>query len=126
MTLDDLAGDVEVESVSGDVRIHDSRARYARARSVSGDIEFTGPIDCAGRYDFHSHSGDVRLTLPADMGGHFNVETFSGDIDSDFPMTLLPGSTMGKRFEFTIGSCAADIVLGTFSGDVNLVRGDTH
>jgi DUF4097 and DUF4098 domain-containing protein YvlB len=125
----DVAGGVEAESVSGTVRLRGIRSRAVRAETVSGEIEFQGTLDPAGRYDFDAHSGDVRLVVPADAGAQVSVETFSGTIDSDFPMTLQPADRRRerdeKRMDFTLGRGGARVRIETFSGRVVLERGTT-
>ena len=123
----DVGGEVHAESVSGTVRLRGVRSRAVRAETVSGEIEFQGTLDAAGRYDFDAHSGDVRLVVPADAGAQVSVETFSGTIDSDFPMTLQPTARGRerdeKRMEFTLGRGGARVRIETFSGRVVLERG---
>jgi hypothetical protein len=53
------------------------------------------------------------------------VQTFSGEVNSDFPMTLQPGSRSGNRgrgMQFTIGGGGARISAQTFSGDITIER----
>jgi DUF4097 and DUF4098 domain-containing protein YvlB len=121
--VSDVAGQVEVETVSGDLTLRNVRSRYVRAESVSGSVEFNGPTEAGGRYDFASHSGDVRLLLPSPLGAMISVETFSGTIDSDFPITLQPGQRHGKQFEFQVGNGGARIDASSFSGGIYIQRG---
>ena len=125
--LRDVTGDVEAESVSGDVRLEDVRSKWVRAETVSGDIDFVGDIDAAGRYEFQAHSGDLRLRLPDKTGATVTLQTFNGELDSAFPMTVRPmtGSDHGrpKRLEFTMGSGGGRIDLTTFSGNITIDRG---
>ena len=120
-------GDIEVESVSGSITLTGVRSRLVRTETTSGDVEFDGTIDPAGRYEFRSHSGDVRITLPPSAGAAVDVETFSGSINSDFRIVLEPGErALGmspKRFDFKVGDGSARISLESFSGDIRIVRG---
>ena len=122
--LDEVSGDVEAESVSGDVELKHARAAFVRLESTSGEIDFAGPLDRSGRYEFTSHSGTITLTVPGDVDAQMSVQTFSGELESDFPLTLRPGSgSRPRRFDFTLGSGGARITAESFSGDVNLRRG---
>lgn len=124
--LRDTEGDVSANSVSGELMLQDVRARLVTAKSVSGEIDFTGPIAPDGRYELNSHSGTITLRIPADTRGTLSVSTFSGDIDSDVPVTL------GASDRFGPGRSSVEIELGngdggrisakTFSGDVVLRR----
>jgi DUF4097 and DUF4098 domain-containing protein YvlB len=122
-----ITGEVSAQSVSGDIVLEDVTSSYVRAETVSGELQFSGPVDPKGRYEFHSHSGDVDLDLTS--GGDnatLEVETYSGDLDTGCSMTMQPGGKgerMGKRGTFTIGKgSGAHFILKTFSGDVH-VRG---
>lgn len=129
ITLDDVHGDVRAETVSGGIALPRATSREVRMETVSGDIEYGGTVDAAGRYEFHSHSGDLTLTLPPNVSAEVGVETFSGDLESDFPLTLQPGAhglgVREQRFDFTLGAGGARIVAQTFSGDIHLERGSS-
>jgi len=119
-----VQGDVNSRSVSGDVSLDRVDGQDVRAESVSGDIGFSGPIHDAGRYSFHSHSGDLTVRPDGDFNALVSVSTFSGDMESDWPMTINPGSGMRPReWEFTIGSGSARVSLESFSGTIYLRRG---
>ena len=116
-----VSGDIEVKTVSGEIDVRDARSRLVRVNSTSGDITYDGTIDAAGRYELETHSGDVDLTLPANVNATLTVSTYSGGIESDFPLTLLPGSQGdSKRFNFTLGRGGPRITATSFSGDINL------
>src|SRR2546421_733461 len=91
LTLSDVKGDVDATSVSGDIELRGVTARYVRAKSTSGDINFDGSIDTTGRYELGSHSGSVYLSIPQNTGAVLTVSTYNGSIESDFPITLKPG-----------------------------------
>ncbi len=124
LTLSDITGDVDANTVSGDIVLDGVRASFVRTNTTSGDVRFKGPLDPKGRYEFNSHSGDIRIGIPGG-GATLDVHTFSGDVDSDFPMTLQPGSRSGDRgkgMQFTIGGGGARITAQTFSGDITIER----
>jgi len=136
-----LTGSVEASSVSGDVALHQVHGD-ARAHSVSGDatldrvdgqevdgntvsgrIEFTGPIHQDGRYEFRSVSGDLTLRVEGSLDARVSLSTVSGEITSDFPITIGGGGRFGRRsMDFTIGNGGARLELNTVSGDFRLLR----
>ena len=121
--LSGARGNVTAESVSGDLDLRDVIARQVRTHTTSGDVMFAGQILEAGRYEFGTHSGEIGLQLPADIGAELSISTFNGGIDSDFPITLVGGTTsQAKRLTFTVGRGTAKIIAETFSGDINLRR----
>jgi DUF4097 and DUF4098 domain-containing protein YvlB len=124
--LQSVTGPVDAESVSGDVTLRGMRSDRVEVETVSGEVLYDGSFARDGRYDFKSHSGDVRLVMPADVSASLEARTFSGEIDSDFTMTLRPGSESGghrnRRMSFTLGEGGARITAETFSGTINLQR----
>jgi hypothetical protein len=124
LTLSDITGDVDANTVSGDIILDGVRSSFVRTNTTSGDVRFMGTLDPRGRYEFNSHSGDIRIAIPGG-GATLDVHTFSGDVDSEFPMTLQPGSRSGDRgkgMQFTIGGGGARISAQTFSGDITIER----
>jgi len=96
--------------------------------STSGELYFDGAIDPRGRYEFSSHSGSVVVRLPADVSAAVSLQTYSGEIESDFPIRLEGGATMGghpRTFDFRIGNGGARITMRSFSGSVQLQRAGT-
>ena len=79
---------------------------------------------------WNSETSEITLnqepTWP--VGALLELETFSGRINSDFPLTLQPGETggrRGRRMEFTIGNGGARVTAQAFSGNINIRRGTT-
>ncbi len=124
VNLDDVRGDVDIGTVSGDIAVPAARARLVHVESVSGDVAYGGPIDPAGRYEFHSHSGDVTLHLPAGAAAALSLDTFSGSVDSDFPVPLTDSRQIGPghHIDVLLGRGGARVTVETFSGDISLKR----
>ena len=126
-----ITGEVNAQSVSGDIVLEDVTSSYVRGETVSGQMQFSGPVDPKGRYEFHSHSGDVDLDLTGGGGNAtLEVETYSGDLDAGCALTMQPGTRgerMGKRGTFTMGNGGgAHFILKTFSGDVHITGCRSH
>ena len=118
-------GDIEVETVSGEITVKEAVAKTFRGHSVSGDVTYDGSIDPQGRYELSAHSGEIRLGVPKDLGAQISVSTWNGSITSDFPITMRPGehgigSASAKRFNFEVGNGTARITLESFSGDITI------
>lgn len=127
-------GAVSVGSVSGDVRIDQVRAARLEAesvsgsiealrvtvdgtslKSVSGDIEFSGPFARGGRYEFQSHSGDVQVTREGSTGFDLQLSTFSGSFRAD-PVVNMKEAR--GSFRSRVGDGSAVVEATTFSGDI--------
>lgn len=125
VVLDDVNGDLRLHTVSGELRVRGALTGL-EFESVSGGLEFRGDIKNEGTYTAHTHSGDIRLALPANLAANLDLNTFSGDIRTEFPLTLQPGETAGRRgrqMRTTINGGGARLTLSTFSGDITLEKG---
>jgi DUF4097 and DUF4098 domain-containing protein YvlB len=126
LRAENVTGNVEASSVSGDIRLVGIQSKDVRTETVSGEITYTGSIEPSGRYGFESHSGNLNLNIPRNAGAQFSVETFSGGIDTDFPVTIPPGSKRREgHMEFTIGDGRAKVTAQTFSGEIVIRNGST-
>lgn len=127
LEANDITGDIDAQSTSGDIVLGGTKSSFVHTQTVSGETRFGGTVDRAGRYEFHAHSGDIQLAVPS-TGVTFDVNTFSGDLQSDYPMTLQPGSEVGhKHMEFSINGGGARVTAETFSGDITVERpGHSH
>ena len=112
-------GDLEVTTVSGDVRMTAHNSHNADLKTVSGDLSVTGPD---GNVQFATVSGDATLKLGAVARAH--LETVSGDLHvyssalagtGQFEATSVSGD-IGVHFSALPD---ADIDVQTFSGDIN-------
>jgi DUF4097 and DUF4098 domain-containing protein YvlB len=126
---------LELATISGDLVLVNIACDRAQVRSVSGAMEFGGPLVKNGRYEFTSHAGDVRLMLASSQGFELAAKTFSGVVHSDLPLTLgptdpnlPPGAPERRDVRGTFGDGSALVIVKTFSGSVALARadGDKH
>lgn len=86
------SGDVfEAASVSGDLMLDGVSHALLKARTVSGNVQLSGPLASRGRYGFQTLSGDVTLAMPVDASFNLIAKVSQdGEIFSDFPLTLIP------------------------------------
>jgi hypothetical protein len=78
VAIDEVGGTLELEAVSGDVRVAADGTLDLRARTISGDLVVRGPR--LERAEIATTSGDVRLDATLSGAGPFGVETVSGDV----------------------------------------------
>ena len=132
-----VSGDIQVDDVNGDVRGKTVSGTLTgrgaldgvEFESVSGGFEFRGDFRGAGTFSVNTHSGDIQLTLPENLAANLDLRTFSGELRTEFPLTLQPGETAGRRgreMRTTINGGGARISLGTFSGDITIQKGATR
>ncbi len=125
LRLDDIVGDLRGNSVSGSLTMRGTLDGL-EFESMSGDFEFRGDFRGTGTFSANTHSGDIRVTLPENLAANLELKTFSGDMRTEFPLTLQPGESVGRRSRemlTTINGGGARVRLGTFSGDITIQKG---
>jgi DUF4097 and DUF4098 domain-containing protein YvlB len=121
---------LDVGSISGDIVLSDVACDRVGAKSVSGNVEYSGALARNGRYDFNAHSGNVRLALAGSTGFDIDANTFSGSIRSDLPITIGPTTARGERRRFgpgrsirgVFGDGSAALTVRSFSGDIIITK----
>jgi DUF4097 and DUF4098 domain-containing protein YvlB len=129
---------LDLGSVSGDILITDVTCDRLGIKSVSGNVEYSGAITRAGRYEINSHSGTVRLMLANPAGFELNANSFSGTIRSDLPLTIggdasrrdrdtadrgrRRSSVNSHNMRATFGDGSATLTIRTFSGNIVIAK----
>lgn len=153
VSLEEVAGDVQLNCSSGSIKAVDVRASTSRdgfsAKSVSGNValervafpkvevtvvrgavRMSGPLAPGSLYDLKSTLGDVTLLLPSDVS--FRVQASvspDGTIITNFPVG---GGQSGRRRTFArslqgqYGRGSATLLLSSFSGSVQLLRASVN
>jgi hypothetical protein len=132
LTVGSVSGDLTLQRVkvrrlavnviSGDVTATDITADGVELKSMSGSVEYTGPLTRSGRYELQAHSGDVRLVIAGNVGFDLRAETFSGRIQSDASVELKGSTSTRRALRGTVGDGSAVVVATTFSGNVLVSR----
>jgi hypothetical protein len=110
-------GDIEVDSVSGRVRLSAVQSPQLRLESVSGDIEFDGKADEAS---IETVSGDV---IARGVGRRTRLETVSGGLRvvASAPLKETEASSVSGDIEISGGlDKGGRIEIETMSGDVRV------
>ena len=113
---------IELETVSGDVDLLDVRARDVAGNTVSGEVNFRGPILDDGSYEFTTTSGDITLGLPDRPNATLAAATFSGRFSSDLATTQQSGRHR-RRHSATWGTGSAKVDVESLSGDIRITTG---
>lgn len=117
-----LKGEVEAESVSGDLEIDSrgERLRSVSASSVSGDMTIRGALADGGKISTESVSGDIDITMPKSLSARVSGESFSGDLSAPGANVNRAKYGPGSDFEQRYGSGNGEIRIETFSGSGKL------
>lgn len=118
------ADTVDADTIGGDVRLERIRHQRVKLNSVSGQLEFGGPLASGGRYSFQSISGQLRLVLPANSSFRLSGSLGSGgQISNDFARGGVANSHkngMTRRLDTVVGSGDASINISFFSGLIQI------
>jgi hypothetical protein len=143
MTVSTVSGDLtarglkaralDLGSVSGDVILTNVTTDRATIKTVSGGIEYSGPLVRNGRYEMTAHSGTIRIAVSETSGFELEATTFNGDVRSDFPLTLRTGNVdeaggrgrrgVNRSIRGSFGDAGAIVILKSFSGDIVITKG---
>jgi hypothetical protein len=110
---------VTVETVSGHVEIMDVRAPEVYGNTVSGNVTFRGPVLDKGSYEFTTTSGDISVGLPREPNAVLSAATFSGRFTSDMPVSQASGRRR-HRVSATWGTGSARLDIESLSGDIRI------
>jgi DUF4097 and DUF4098 domain-containing protein YvlB len=113
---------LSVNVISGDVVATDVSADGVELTSMSGSVQYSGPIARNGRYQLQAHSGDIRIAIGGNVGFDLRAETFSGQIRADSGIELKSPTSSRRSLRGTVGDGSAVVVATTFSGNVIISR----
>lgn len=111
-------GDLELKTVSGDIRARGDGKGLVRATTVSGDLEITkgGP-----ELDLNTVSGDMTVTL--DRLDRGRIKTTNGDLNLIAALgndARIDAEAINGDLHFTLrGEVNAEFDIETFNGDID-------
>ncbi|HEV7433185.1 MAG TPA: DUF4097 family beta strand repeat-containing protein [Steroidobacteraceae bacterium] len=115
----EASGDLQVNTVSGDVKMATRNSHSVQIKTVSGDVNVTG---ADGTIQVNTVSGDAMFTLGTVTRAHF--ESISGDISVAAAALAASGQLEATSVSGDLGVHFtalpdADIDVQTFSGDIS-------
>ena len=116
ITVDNVDGDHEVESFSGNLQLTRLRGPV-RAKTFSSTIRLDA-AEAGHDLDFDTFSGDIDLVLPRDARADIRLNSFSGDLQTTLPITLVRKSN--RNLHATLNGGGNAVRVKTFSGDIRL------
>ena len=112
----DVASDLELVTVNGDVRLRTTG--HARARTVNGSIDAVlGRVD--GDLEFETVNGSIDLDLPDDAGADLDARWVNGGLDTSLPFTV-QGRLSRTRARGTLGDGGPRLALSTVNGSIGI------
>jgi len=119
-----VAGEVNANTVSGNLTLGLGQIARSRVRSTSGDLTIASVLAQDGRFDVESISGDVRFELHGPVNAEFDVSSFNGEIRNCFGPKAVSTSEYapGKELRFREGQGSGRVRVKTLNGDIDLCR----
>lgn len=108
LILQDVGGNLDIEAVSGDVRVDAVAPIEVAGRTISGDAVFRAPR--MTKFDFSTTSGDIRIDADLAGNGPFSVKSISGDV------TLVARGSVQIEAQTVTGDLHSDLQHKTVSG----------
>lgn len=123
-TVTRVAGEVNGNTVSGNLDLGLGDTSRARLRSTSGDLTLSTRPAGDARFDIESISGDVRLDLAGTGNAEFEVTTFNGEIRNCMGPEPVRTSEYapGRELRFREGAGSSRIRIKTLNGDISVCR----
>jgi hypothetical protein len=124
LRIEKVRGEVNAKTASGDVAVMQIQG-LVNAESASGDVavEITKLEGSGHNMKITTASGDVNAKLPANPDVEVEMSTVSGSIHTDFPIQVhTPEYGPGQSARGRLGNGTYNLHMTTVSGDVHLGR----
>ena len=124
LQLKDVAGEVQADSVSGQVDVVAGKIDRALLSSISGSVSLRGALTANSRVESTTTSGNVDLVFMGDGAAEYDLATFSGAIRNCFGPSPQTAGHAGpqKHSRFKEGDSNARVSANTMSGSIELCR----
>ena len=110
------AGNVKVETGSGNIRLHGVKGGL-RAEAGSGDIQAEG--EPTGDWRLGAGSGNITLKLPSQASFNIDARTSSGSLKVNHPVTM-QGTLARNHIQGKVGNGGVLLDIHTCSGDIEV------
>ncbi len=116
-----LRGAIKINNTGGDIQLTGIHSSQVEARSVSGNVSYSGDVMSSGSYYLKSFSGRVDAALPA--GAKFRLDATSGrggiELEpGDFQLTMQKQTP--QFAQGLVGSATATVTLWTQEGSIRV------
>lgn len=123
VTIRGIRGTIKTSTTEGNIQLTGIRSSLVEARSMSGNVSYTGEILASGSYFLKSFSGRVEAFLPA--GSKFKLDATSArggiEIDPvDFQLTVQKQTS--QFVHGLVGSDGATLTLWTQEGSIRVKK----
>ena len=124
VVLGDLAGELALETVTGDMQASMQPLTRGRIQTTNGDLRLHATLARDARIDAEAINGDLSFLLRQPIDAEFDIETFNGEIDNCFGPKSVRTSEFapGNALRFKEGAGSARVRVKTLNGGVEICK----
>ena len=121
MSVEDISGDMELETHNGPLALR-ALSGNVRARTSNGplDILLTGSKWTGAGLDAETNNGPLTLRIPDGYSAHLEASTNNGPLSLGFPVTVV--GRIGRNISTDLGSGGTTIRAITHNGPLSIER----
>ncbi len=125
--LEDVSGDLQVQSNNGDVEITTSGKQPAGKINVTtehGDVAITMAAKTTpDKVNVATQHGDITLTLPTGAGFQVSAVTRKGGVSSEFDAIKVDENNGTTKASGSVGSGNSKLQVATDTGNIKIAKG---
>ena len=118
LSLNQVRGNLNVRTASGDVRVSGGAGKVVAIESVSGNTHFDTTEPAIGTLNVRTVSGDVKVRIPDGVDCRVNLSTMRGEVSST--VSLVDEMKAEHRVSGRLGEGTGTIDVSAITGDVVL------
>lgn len=124
VTLANIAGELSLETVTGDMQVVMPTLSRGRVQTTNGDLRLQATLAKDARLDAEAVNGDLSLQLRSPVNAEFDIETFNGEIDNCFGPKAQRANEFapGNALRFKEGDGSARVRVKTLNGGVEICK----
>jgi len=124
VVLSELAGELNLETVTGDMEVTMPTMTRGRIQTTNGDLRLQTALARGARLEAEAINGDLSFQLRQPIDAEFDIETFNGEIDNCFgpKSTRTSEFAPGNALRFKEGDGNARIRIKTLNGGVEICK----
>ena len=124
VTLANIAGELSLETVTGDMQVVMPTLARGRIQTTNGDLRLQATLAKDARLDAEAVNGDLSFQLRPPVNAEFDIETFNGEIDNCFGPKSERANEFapGNALRFKEGQGGARVRIKTLNGGVEICR----
>lgn len=115
-----LIGDLDLETVSGDIAVKSNQLHSGTVASTSGKVEIGVQEPFNGNLKVNTTSGNIRLEIPGNSDSKIHMESGAGRVQCSLPS--ISNLQSDRKYDGVVGGGTGAINLYSNSGNLQIVE----